>query len=176
MTDAALGFRPLEAEDLELLVRWLADPGVKAWWYSDRDVTLEYLAAKMAPRFSGDDPVACFVVEAGGLPIGYVQTYAIDSDPEYAQITGYGRGWAGLDFYIGEPEYRGKGIGTVMLRRFVDEVIFADPAVVGCVSGPDPANTRSIRALEQAGFIRAALVEVPGDEGGPEQLMVRHRV
>ena len=38
------------------------------------------------------------------------------------------------------------------IRDFVVQVVFSDPAITACVSDPEEANTRSVRAFEKAGF------------------------
>ena len=62
-----------------------------------------------------------------------------------------------------------------MIAAFVQNVVFADSAVRGCLSGPDPANGRSIRVLEKAGFERGEIIETTGLGAGPELIMRRRR-
>ena len=59
---------------------------------------------------------------------------------------------AGVDILIGEEELTGQGLGTEILRRFVDEVVFARGETVACIADPALANIASVRAFEKAGF------------------------
>jgi RimJ/RimL family protein N-acetyltransferase len=51
-------------------------------------------------------------------------------------------------------------------------VVFASPATIGCVAGPDVRNVASIRAFEKAGF-RAVKEFV--EDGEPHTLLRRER-
>ena len=39
-----------------------------------------------------------------------------------------------------------------MIRRFVEEIVFARPETTACTADPDLKNTASLRAFEKAGF------------------------
>jgi aminoglycoside 6'-N-acetyltransferase len=54
------------------------------------------------------------------------------------------------DVLLGEMAHRGLGPG--LIRQFLREVAFADPAVTVCVIDPHASNARAIRAYEKAGF------------------------
>ena len=172
---ADIGFEPLAASHFPLLVEWFADAGVKRWWYSDRTLTLEDVTSKYGPRVAGHGDVAGYIAHIGGQPFGYIQAYPTDHDPDYHRVTGAAAGWVGIDFLVGSADFRDRGLGTEMIDAFVTRIVFADEAVTACMSGPEPANGRSIRALEKAGFERGPVVDVPGEHGGPEQVMVRTR-
>lgn len=59
---------------------------------------------------------------------------------------------AGLDLFIGDENYLGKGLGPSIIGKFMDEVVFKTLAVDSCIAGPNEQNVRSIRAFEKAGF------------------------
>ena len=83
-------------------------------------------------------------------------------------------GTAGIDLLIGDPSVVGRGIGPLVIDAFVRTVVFAAPDVHRAVASPDPANARSIRAFEKAGFtvVRDAWVD---DGHRIERVMVRDR-
>jgi RimJ/RimL family protein N-acetyltransferase len=143
-------FRPLEAEDLRLVHEWLQRPHVQPWW-KDRE-TYEEVAEHYLPSIEGTDPTDLYLALLDELPISFVQTYLVSDYPDYAALIGVGEGVAGVDLLIGDEELTGQGIGSEILRRFVDEVVFARPATIGCVADPDVRNVASIRAFEKAGF------------------------
>jgi len=169
-----IGFAPLAIEHFALLLGWLADPGVKEWWYPDRTFSAAEIEAKYTPRLSGTSPTSSFIASQDGEPFGFIQAYPTEAEPEYHRAIGAAPGWVGIDFYIGVPDRRNRGLGPLMIDTFVSNVVFGGPdRVPGCLSGPHPDNHRSIRALEKAGFVRGELVAVPGDDGGPELIMLR---
>ena len=104
--------------------------------------------------------------------LGYIQMYKLADWPDYAaliQETG-----AGIDLFIGEPDLINKGIGTEVINRFVEDIVFDDPSITQCVIDPEIKNAAAIRAYTKAGFTPVRTVEVPNTPG-PEVIMVRKR-
>lgn len=163
-----IGFRGLEPTDFDLLHRWLNVPAVLEWWREPP--TSEEVEEKYAPLVRGEDPTRPFLILYAERPIGYIQTYRIADEPEYARALDLDEAAAGIDLFIGEDAYRGRGLGPEILRRFLVDVVFADPEIESCIIGPEPGNTVAIRAYEKAGFRYLKTVAVPGEPEG-EYLM-----
>jgi len=72
--------------------------------------------------------------------------------PEWEATIAAEPGAVGVDLLIADPELTGKGLGTEMLRQFVDKVAFARARATHCLADPDAANVASLRAFEKAGF------------------------
>jgi aminoglycoside 6'-N-acetyltransferase len=127
--------RPATDDDLDLLVGWLADPDVYRWW-EGRPLSREEVADMYTGRKKPD--VEPFVVEADGVPVGYLQCW---QGPETS---------GGIDMFL-VPEARGRGFGHDAARaasRFLLDrrgwtEVTVDPMV---------DNIRAIRAFERAGF------------------------
>jgi aminoglycoside 6'-N-acetyltransferase len=83
-------------------------------------------------------------------------------------------GVAGVDLFIAQPELVGRGLGTDVLRQFVDDRVFSDTNVHACIADPDIDNIASLRAFEKAGFARVREFVDPSDER-PHALMRRDR-
>jgi aminoglycoside 6'-N-acetyltransferase len=164
-----LGFRPLYHADLPLLQRWLSEPHVDRWWRTPFD--LAGVEAAYGPRIAGREPTHVSLILCGGRPIGWIQWFRWADYREHAGQLGADDTAAGLDLAIGEPARLGQGLGTRTLRRFVDEVVFADPAIRACVCDPEADNTRSLRAFAAAGFTTLRRVRRPGEPG--DRLVVR---
>ena len=169
MERSTLLFRPMTADDLRLVHEWLQRPHVRRWW-KDRD-TYELTAARYLPAIEGKDPTDLYIALLDEQPIGFVQTYLVSDYPGYAKLVGAGEGVAGVDLLIGDEELTGQGIGSELLRRFVDEVVFASPAITACLADPDVQNVASIRAFENAGF--RIVDEIVGPEDGEDHFVVR---
>ena len=146
-------FRPLRDEDLGFVRAWLLRPHVRRWYddvagetYPD-DTIADY---RLAMR--GDDPTDYFVIELDRRPIGVIQSYLVDDEPEYAAMLELGRPAFGIDLFIGEPELIGRGHGPALIRAFLRDVGFSRYGVDLCVIGPASGNVAAIRAYEKAGF------------------------
>jgi RimJ/RimL family protein N-acetyltransferase len=150
MEQRALRFRPLEPADLRLLHKWLQRPHVQRWW-KDRE-TYEEVVGHYLPSIDGTDPTDLYLALLDEQPVSFVQTYLVSDYPDYAALIEVGEGVAGVDLLIGDEELTGQGIGSEILRRFVEEVVFAPPTTTGCVADPDVRNVASVRVFEKAGF------------------------
>jgi aminoglycoside 6'-N-acetyltransferase len=176
-TEYRITFRPLAISDMPNMSKWLSDPDV-APWYGEGGTAIEHLTKKYSPVISGEDPTLGFISQVNGVEVGYIQSYAIDSEPEYAAQLRIDAGAVGIDLFVGEAEYRGKGFGTAILKAFTREIVFGEMQASFAVIGPDPKNLRAVRSYEKAGFSYLKTVFVEDDENphntGEEYLMLRY--
>lgn len=163
-----ISFRKLHTSDIGLIHRWLHTPHVARWWYEDvgpfEEVEESYLS-----YIEGKEKVEPYVILHGNLPIGYIQTYRVSDNEEYDKLVGVENS-AGADLFIGEEEFLYRGLGPHIIRRFLEEVVFADESIEVCVIDPEPKNRAAIRAYEKSGFRYFKTIQVPG-EPEPEYLM-----
>jgi aminoglycoside 6'-N-acetyltransferase len=167
-----LVFRPLTRNDLPRLHEWLNRPHVARWWHERP--TLDEVVARYAPAIEGKDPSDHYIAVADGREVGFVETYLIADHPDWDAVVRAGPGVAGADLFIAEPSLTGKGLGTAMLRRFVDEIVFAPEKTTACLADVDVDNTASLRAFEKAGFTRVGEIVDP-ESGRPHALLRRER-
>jgi len=154
-------FRPMSADDLPLVRRWLETAHVRAWW-GDTSEQFELVSGDL------DEPAMDqFIVSAGSNDFAYLQCYDLT-----AWNSGFGehpRGTRGIDQFIGEPDMIERGHGSAFIRAFVDGRLGNGAPRI--VTDPDPANARAVRAYQKAGFEKAGMVDTPD---GPALLMVRN--
>ena len=166
-------FRRLTDGDLPLLHRWLNDPGVVRWWEGD-DVSWEGVVRDYGE--ADPDPTEHWLAEIDNRPVGWIQCYAAADSPEGCEPwwkLGVDRTAAGIDYLVGDPASRGRGIGSTMIRLFVAEIVFGlHPEWSQACACPYSANVASWRALEKAGFRYRG--DIP-DAGGSCRLMVADR-
>jgi aminoglycoside 6'-N-acetyltransferase len=156
----AYTFRPMSADDLPVIKRWLETPHVSEWWHDPAE-QFELVSGHLA-----HPDMAQFIVAAGEKEFAYLQCYNLS-----AWNTGFGPqpdGTRGLDQFIGEASMVGRGHGSAFVRAFADQLLASGTPRV--VTDPDPANARAIRAYEKAGFRRDRVVDTPD---GAALLMVR---
>jgi RimJ/RimL family protein N-acetyltransferase len=164
-----LTFRPLTTADLPLLHAWLGRPHVAEWWGAAP--SYDEVVAEFAPYIAGESDVRPYLALVEGEPVGYIQSYV---------AMGSGDGWwpderdpgvRGIDQFLADADRLGRGLGTAMVRAFVDRLL-ADPAVTRVQTDPSPDNRRAIRSYEKAGFRALGEVDTPD---GRALLMIRER-
>jgi len=137
--------------DIDNVVRWQQEEEVAFWWH-EIDTPEEEIRSKWEPRSrGGDQKTRVFIISVDATDIGLIQTYSFADYPGHAAEVQLSDS-AGIDVFIGLPEWRNRGVGTVLVRQFVDEIVFADGSIKRCAIDPEPENRRSIRSYEKAGF------------------------
>lgn len=157
----SLHFTPLQPIHFPLLVKWMNTDHVSRWWGENRHWSLEDITQKYETYCKGykvighlTKPIHAFIIEVQSQPIGFIQYYdAYDFPREDGIILPkLSDKLAALDFYIGEPEFIGKGLGPLILDTFLKDHV--KPLFNACFVNPDCANERAIRTYEKAGFQR----------------------
>lgn len=165
-----ISFKKLSSEDLPLLHKWLNNPHVKEWYGRDEKSDLASIKAKYVPRIEGKEPTKCYLAYCEDKPLGFLQTYMISDHPDYAKHADINFEAASVDLFIGEEEFMGKGLGSLMLKKFIKDIVFKEMNADICVIGPEPNNTRAIKSYEKVGFKYFKTIQVP-KEPEPEYLM-----
>ncbi len=99
--------------------------------------------------------------------------YPDEDEPRHWRALGIPSPAAGIDYLIGDPGERVRGIGTAVIRAFVTDVVFGQhPEWTHACASPQAANVASCRALERAGF---AYVGGFDSEHGPTRLFAADR-
>lgn len=149
---------PLKHKHLTLLLRWLEQPHVKQWWDSDVSWNYEKIVQKYGNRINGIDgktgnSIACFVIFYDEIPIGYVQYYEhADFEKELSDDIKHllPKPCASFDIFIGEKEYCGKGISSVVLKMLFEDYILKNFKAI-CVA-VDIQNKAALKAYQKAGL------------------------
>ena len=165
---AAIAFRRLAASDFQSLYLWLSRPHI-AKWYAHAPRTFPEMVAKYGPRTEEGCPVRSFIVSVDGADCAYIQAYGIASFPGYGGGIECAPGAEGIDLFIGDAWRLGFGLGTRIVRLFVEQEVFGRGAPE-CFADPAQGNEPCIRALEKAGFSRWKPVR---PEAGEPQLLMR---
>jgi aminoglycoside 6'-N-acetyltransferase len=87
-----------------------------------------------------------------GYPIGYIQYYnAYDFTREHGVVVrDLPKSLAGVDLYIGEEEFVNKSLGSLIIEKFIGEMVFGN--FNACFVDPDKDNVQAIRSYQKAGF------------------------
>jgi GNAT superfamily N-acetyltransferase len=170
MYDANLiGFKKLAVNDLGYLHKWLNYEFVIEW-YSKKKWTYKEIEERYLPYINNEKPTQGYLILHDNIPIGFIQTYKIYDYPDYARFVDVDENAAGLDIFIGEPEYFHKGLGKYIIRKFLMEIVFCLSDAISCILGPEPKNIVAIKTYEKVGFKYIKTIHVE-DEEEPEYLM-----
>ena len=147
-------FRQLCENDLPLMFKWLNRPHVSEWYklYGKKFPSLEDVRKKYLPRINGEEPTACYLIIYDDMPIGYMQSYRIDYYPAHKEIVDVNQDCAGIDIFIGEEDYVHRGLGSTIIKKFLQEFVFIKYDVTDCIIDPDLKNEVAIKCYNKAGF------------------------
>lgn len=160
-------FKEVTTDDLPLLRTWFKEPHVNKWWPTPEDN--EFFATFLQRIRS--KKTSAYMVFIDEKPIGYIQYYPIDRSiekagvwlPELPETT------VGTDQFIGDPEYLGKGYGTLFIKEFINYLTHTlDPRITTIIVDPEPTNYAAIRCYEKVGFKSVGTYTTPW---GPALLM-----
>jgi RimJ/RimL family protein N-acetyltransferase len=152
-------FKSLTEENLRLIEGWMKLPHVKEVW--DSGVEWDLVHEKHSLRM-GSDLVKQFILYVDGKPIGYFQYYwAAKVGDGWWQ--GFDQSTVGIDMYLGERGYLGKGIGKASIRAFL-EMIFSMPEAEQVIADPSPTNLRIQKLLQEIGFEDRGPIITPDGE------------
>ncbi|MEE1819640.1 GNAT family N-acetyltransferase [Streptomyces sp. SP18ES09] len=155
--------------DLPLIIRWMNDPAVAAFWElgGPDTVTAEHVRTQL----EGDGrSVPCLGV-LDGTPMSYFEIYRADLDPLARYYPSLPHD-TGIHLLIGDTAHRGRGVGTTLLRAVADLVLDHRPRCTRVLAEPDIRNTPSVSAFLSGGFRYAAEVDLPDKKAA---LMIRDR-
>lgn len=151
-------FEAFQANHLFLLRQWLNSEHIKDYWQeTEDDEELKKKFLETLPNRS----VFSFVIKKDHAPIGYIQYYN-------AKKVGGGwweqepQGSFGIDLMIGNANYYGRGLGSVIIKEFITFIQAREPSLRSIIIDPDPKNLRAIRAFEKAGFVAESEIQTPG--------------
>ncbi|MDP1723025.1 MAG: GNAT family N-acetyltransferase [Candidatus Gottesmanbacteria bacterium] len=165
-----ISFERLQLAGLDLMHKWLNEPHVHEWYDKDKENTLEAITKRYAPKIKGEKPTDCYIVLYGKKPVAYMQTYKVNDWPEFGNHVGYDDNTASIDLFIGDTSFMGRELGNKMIKKFLKKIVFANNSINTCIIGPEPNNTRAIKAYKKAGFKYVKTVQIH-NEPDPTYIM-----
>jgi aminoglycoside 6'-N-acetyltransferase len=158
-------FRRLNRADFPMLAGWLAQPFVARWW--NHQWSAEALERDFGEAIDGGESGEDYVVGLEGQPIGLIQRCRFGDYPDYqsqlALLLDVPAEALSIDYFIGEPDLIERGHGSAMIAAFVTRCWSDFPLAPSVIVPVVAANERSWRALQRAGFRRAASGDLTPD-------------
>ncbi len=168
---APIGFRALEEADLERLCDWLNRPHLRRF-YQKTPISLPQVRDKWRLPGGVTSPTFFDLALLQDRPFGYLQCYRIGDYPDYGADIGVADG-VGIDYFIGEPDLIGQGLGARMIAAYLVQVVWPRfPGEARCWVCHDRENAASGGALRSAGF---GFVREQMEQGVPSRLVVVDR-
>jgi aminoglycoside 6'-N-acetyltransferase len=159
MKSASIKFKPLVEGDLPLLHAWFQKPHIKQWYARGENYSLEMIKEKYTPRILNPQSIPNFIIYASNKPIGYIQLYRMSSNSlpdgvdnlKHPLFSRYKpEEIAGMDLFIADEEFLGKGYGSLILNAFIEEQV--EGRFIALVVDPLRTNRNAIRFFEAYGF------------------------
>jgi aminoglycoside 6'-N-acetyltransferase len=177
-TRARLTWRPLVDDDLRMLGEWLAEPAVARWWH--HDATPAGVERDFGPSVRGEEPGEDLVVLLDDQPVGLLQRSVIADYPEdledFGALVEVPDGAVELDYLIGDPALRGRGLGSRLIAAAVQDTWASRPDTPAVLIAVVAANVASWRAVEKAGLTRVAEGPMEPDNPVDDPLHYVYRV
>ncbi|MGH3083855.1 MAG: GNAT family N-acetyltransferase [Gaiellaceae bacterium] len=126
--------RPLQVDDVAVLVEIQAEPSVTRWWGRPNEEDLRRQAA-------GESEETSFAITVDDAVAGLIQ-YVEENEPMYRH--------AGIDLFLSE-EFQGRGLGTDAVRTLARHLVY-DRGHHRLTIDPSADNHAAIRAYEKVGF------------------------
>jgi aminoglycoside 6'-N-acetyltransferase len=147
-----LTIRKMTQADFQVMAQWLSTNEVLEFYGNvNEPFSVERVKTKYGPRIDGTVPIHPYIVELDQVPIGYMQQYYLSEETQNAYGYPARLKIYGIDQFIGVPELFNKGIGTMMVKKFMD-FLYEATGVDVIILDPDVSNARAIRCYEKCGF------------------------
>jgi aminoglycoside 6'-N-acetyltransferase len=168
-----ISFKTLDEQDFQVLYNWMNLDFVSRW-YDKRKFIYDDMEREYSMRFKEDTPIESYMVYYVERPIGYVHNFRVYDYPEYALTVLVDRETYAMDMFIGDREYMGRGLGTHIITKFLNEIVFLKQDCATCIVGLEKDNQAAIRTYEKAGFTYLKTVPSFGSPE-PEFIMKIHK-
>lgn len=166
-------FKTLDEQDFPTLHKWMNLDFVSRW-YDKRKFIYDDVEREYSMRIKEDTPIESYLIYYGEHPIGYIHNFRVYDYPEYALAVLVEKTTYGMDMFIGNQEYVGKGLGPQIITKFLNEIVFQKADCFACIVGLEKDNPAAIRAYEKAGFTYLKTVLSLGSPE-PEFIMEIHK-
>lgn len=155
-------FEPISFDHLAILHKWMQEPHVWQWWGEGRSWSFNDIKEKYTPYTLGykiqqgeKKLIHPFLIELEERPIGFIQFYnafdfprdGFNTEDVWHELS---QSLAAVDFYIGESDYIGRGLGAEALKAFLSNHVFHH--FDACLVDPDRNNKAAIKTYTKAGF------------------------
>jgi RimJ/RimL family protein N-acetyltransferase len=148
MKDPIIAFKPINHSDFEQLDAWIRVPHVAKWWYPDILPWNEFVT-KYTQNLDSSD-IEGYLILIDDRSVGYIQGYHGAELPDEEGVSPPVGTW-GMDLYIADTHYLGKGFGPKILNVFMEK-LQKEHTIKKFIIDPHVDNKIAIRTYEKVGF------------------------
>ncbi|XMB72946.1 GNAT family N-acetyltransferase [Mycoplasmatota bacterium WC30] len=141
-----VNFKAISENDISKIFNWLNHDHVSKYW-DNKPTTYEEAYNKYTKRIK-KGIIQTYLIVCDETEIGLIQTY-INKELELYKIEEKSMG---IDLFIGELDYVGKGIGPIALKKFIKTKCFNDKTVKYVTIDPSEDNKYAYKAYKKVGF------------------------
>lgn len=148
-------FKAFSKTHFPLMLKWLNKPHIKQFWDQEITYTEILIGKKYTDYVNGykiedgeKKNIHCYIIYIEKEAIGYIQLYNAYDFINYPSLINMPKSLATIDFFIGNENYLGKGIGKDVLEQFNFH------GYKNVLVDPDATNIPAIKTYERAGFIK----------------------
>lgn len=140
-------FKPVDWESRSLVHQWLKEPHVAKWFYGQGlQNTLDHLDEFLKGSSQGAYWLGC----DGDRPFAFLITSNVEKQGDELTKWCFGEGKAiTLDLLIGESDYLGKGLSSILIEEFL---LSQFPDVDEVLIDPEATNSHAIHIYKKVGF------------------------
>ncbi len=136
-------FQNLTIHHCPILHQWLQLYHVREFW-DDGDRELE----QVVNHYIKIDETTRYLFYMNNIAVGYIQIYNINSTHRYAKLANLTNECCGIDFFIGNPNYLGRGLSYQIISQFIasysqNRLVIVDPII---------NNHKAIHIYKKMGF------------------------
>lgn len=131
-------------EHISLMMDWINRDYIREYC-GDPDETLEEIKEMMCSSWG--EP---FIIEYQKKPIGYIQCYDCHNEPTQYWNSHVEKGSWGIDIWIGDKGYWGKGVAEEAIKTLSDQL--SQREVRSIIVDPHKSNIRAKKFYEKVGF------------------------
>lgn len=153
-------FRNATIDDSEMIRNWIkTNEHTRHWYYFDKVPRISTIQRELEKNFK-EPRTRAMIVMADNVPMGYIQSYPVDGNGNWAKQVKVAENMVSIDYYIGDLNYIHKGLGSKMILEYIEQIVKTENYSVAMIS-PDPENNASCRCVEKCGFRYIKTVGIP---------------
>lgn len=143
-------------EDFQLFLKWMTDPQTMKYW---EGMTEQYTYERVAREYrqNAQRQIEQCIIEYDARAVGFCQFCVLSAGYYEAPQAQYDKFIKesdlvyGIDIFLGETEYRSRGIGTECLKALM-KALFEKRNADALMIDPKIHNARAIRCYHKCGF------------------------